>query len=147
MNGKRTRIRHDQRHQRGTAVVEMAVVTPLLLALVFGVIEFGWVFMVRQTLANAAREGCRTAVLQNSTSQQVADRVDSFMSSAGLTNYTLDYTPSNPPNDVIETVHITIPYQDISLVGSFFGPINFDLGSTCTMRKEGVATANPGGGG
>ena len=33
--------------RRGAAVVEMAVVTPLLLTLLFGVIEFGWVFMVK----------------------------------------------------------------------------------------------------
>jgi Flp pilus assembly protein TadG len=134
------------RHRhRATAIVEMAVVTPLLLTLVFGVIEFGWVFMVRQSLTNAAREGCRVAVLQNSTESQVLARVDSYMAGTGLTGYSVDYTPSNPPATVVETVRVSIPYADISLVGSFFGPIDFDLGSTCSMRKEGVASAGAGG--
>lgn len=131
--------------QRAAAVVEMAVVTPLLLTLVFGVIEFGWVFMVRQSLTNAAREGCRVAVLQNSSSDQVHARVESYMAGTGLTGYSVDYTPSSPPGTVVETVRVSIPYVDVSLVGSFFGPIDFDLGSTCSMRKEGVGSANPGG--
>ena len=52
------------RKARGAAVVEFAVVLPLLLTILFGIIEYGWVFMVRQTLQTAAREGARVAVLQ-----------------------------------------------------------------------------------
>ncbi len=50
--------------KRAAAVVEMAVVTPLLLTLLFGVIEFGNSFMFRQILTNAAREGARTSAIQ-----------------------------------------------------------------------------------
>ena len=51
------------RWRRAAAAVEMAVVTPLLLAVLFGIIEFGWLFTVQHTLVNAAREGARTGVL------------------------------------------------------------------------------------
>ena len=51
--------------ERGAAVVEMAVVTPLLLTLLFGVIEFGNSVMFRQILTNAAREGARTSAIQS----------------------------------------------------------------------------------
>ena len=43
----RHRVGSSARRRRGVAVVELAVVLPLLLALVFGIIEFGWVFMIR----------------------------------------------------------------------------------------------------
>ena len=64
--------------RRAAAVVEMAVVTPLLVTLLFGIMEFGRRFMVYQTLVQAAREGCRTAVLQGSTEQDIRTRVASI---------------------------------------------------------------------
>jgi Flp pilus assembly protein TadG len=48
-----------QRGERGVALVEAAIVTPLLLLLVFGIIEFGFLFKDSLTLANASRAGAR----------------------------------------------------------------------------------------
>jgi len=45
---------------RGTAVVEMAVVFPLFILLVFGLVEFVRMGMVKQALSDAARAGCRS---------------------------------------------------------------------------------------
>jgi Flp pilus assembly protein TadG len=52
-----TSLRH--RDQRGVALVEAAIVTPLLLLLVFGIIEFGFLFKDSLTLANSSRAGAR----------------------------------------------------------------------------------------
>ncbi len=121
----------------GAAVVELAVVLPLLLTLVFGIIEFGWVFMVRETLTNASREGCRVAVLQGSTEQNIRDQVAACMAPAGLDTHTVQISRSSPgsPN---ETVKVLIPYADISLLGGYFGPTDFNLAATTVMRKEGA---------
>jgi hypothetical protein len=48
------------RSERGAAMVEMAVVMPLLLLLVFGIIEFGLLFRERLTIASAASSSART---------------------------------------------------------------------------------------
>ena len=129
-----------RKRRRGAAVVEFAVVLPLLLTVLFGIIEYGWVFMVRQTLQTAAREGCRLAVLQTSVSPytNVLRRVSDVMAPTGLNTYsvTMSHATSSDP---VETVTITIPYNDVSLMGGFFGTHNYDLGGTCTMRKEGMA--------
>lgn len=127
----------DGHRARGAAIVEFAVVLPLLLTILFGIIEYGWVFMVRQTLQTAAREGCRTAVLQSTQSpyQEVLDRVSQVMSPTGLT-YTVNMTHASGASP-IETVTVTVPYNDVSLMGGFFGTHNYDLGGTCSMRKEG----------
>jgi len=122
---------------RGAAVVELAVVLPLLLTIVFGIIEFGWIFMVRETLTNASREGCRVAVLQGSTDQNINDQVATSIAGAGLTGYTVGITHSTPGNPT-ETVKVSIPYSKVSLVGSYFGPTNFNLSATTFMRKEGA---------
>ena len=120
-----------------SATVEMAVVTPLLLTMLFGIIEYGWVFSVRQALTTAAREGARTAALPGSTEDDITDRVATFLSPFGLTTYSIDMTHSTP-DEPAETVQLTIPYGDVTLLGSFFGDTDFDLGAVCSMRKEGV---------
>ena len=51
---------HGKRRERGAAMVEMAVVMPLLLLLVFGIIEFGLLFRERLTIASAASSAART---------------------------------------------------------------------------------------
>ena len=122
---------------RGAAAVELAVVLPLLLTLVFGIIEFGWVFMVRETLTNSSREGCRVAVLQGSTEQDIRDRVAASMNPTGLSTYTVQISRSSPGNPD-ETVKVLIPYADVSLLGGYFGPTDFNLGATTVMRKEGA---------
>lgn len=53
--------------QRGAAAVEFAIVTPVLLLMLFGMIDFGVVMGAQSVVANAAREGARTAALGGST--------------------------------------------------------------------------------
>ncbi len=132
------RTRRDRTaRRRGAAVVEMAVVTPFLLTLVFGIIEFSWAMSVQQTLTNAAREGCRTAVIKGTTEQDVLDRVDNYMGLSGLEGYWVNLDRSEP-NDPTETVTVSIYYGNISLVGGYF-PIleSKTLTGACAMRKEG----------
>ena len=45
--------RRRQDNERGAALVEMALVTPLLVLLVFGILEFGLAFRDRLTVSNA----------------------------------------------------------------------------------------------
>ena len=131
--------RRGRQRSRAAAVVEFAVVLPLLLTILFGIIEYGWIFMVRQTLQTAAREGCRVAVLQSSTAPYAAatDRVSQVMSPTGLA-YTLTMTHAGAGNPV-ETVKVAVPFADVSLMGNFFGPREGNLAGTCSMRKEGFS--------
>lgn len=124
---------------RGAAVVEFAVVLPLLLTILFGIIEYGWVFMVRQTLQTAAREGARIAILQTSEEPYAAvlTRVAGVMEPTGLSTYTVTMTHATAV-DPVETVTVTIPYNQVSLMGGFFGTHDYDLGGSCSMRKEGM---------
>src|SRR5512137_1911949 len=75
----------DLRHKRrGAAVVEMAVVTPLLLLILFGIMEFGWVFMMEQTITNATREAARVGILQGATHTDIQNRFAQAMAPTGL---------------------------------------------------------------
>lgn len=52
-----------RRRQRGAAVAEFAITLPIFLALVLGVIEYGYYFYVSVSANNAAREGARQCTL------------------------------------------------------------------------------------
>ncbi len=119
-------------------MVEFAVVLPVLLAILFGIIQYGWVFMVRQTLQTAAREGCRLAVLQTSEEPyaNVTARVAEVMGPTGLTPV-VDITPATDTDPTVK-VEVSVPYDDASLMGDFFGVHDYDLVGSCSMRKEGV---------
>ena len=129
--GKKSRNR-----RRATAAVELAVVMPFLLLMLFGIVEFGWIFTIRQGLVTAAREGARTAALPGATETDVASRISEFMTNLGVTGYT--YTLTSDPVAETETVVVTVPYSQVTLVGGWFDLQDFNLGATCSMRKENV---------
>ncbi len=128
------RQRSDRRRRAG-AIVEFAVVLPLLLTILFGIIEYGWVFGVRQTLQHAAREGARRAIISTSTEAEVNAIVDSALLAAHISGYSTTLTHGAEP-DCVETVQISIPYNDVSLVGGFFGTHDYNLVGSASMRRE-----------
>jgi len=86
---------------RGNAVIEAALVLPILLVLAFGTVEFGYFFYLRHNLQGAAREGVRAAIIASATNSDVNSAVASAMTSYGLQN--CGYTVSISPNDVSKT--------------------------------------------
>lgn len=60
----RGRARRDERRdERGAAAVEFALILPLLMVLVFGIINYGDMLSVRQSVSQAASEGARAAAV------------------------------------------------------------------------------------
>jgi Flp pilus assembly protein TadG len=54
---------------RGAAAVEFALIVPILLILVFGIVDFGLAMFSQNMVGNAAREGARTASLGGTQAQ------------------------------------------------------------------------------
>jgi hypothetical protein len=138
---KRRRGHPLNRHaRRGAVVVEFAVVLPLLALLVFGIIEFGHVFFVRQGLINAARVGARTATLCMDDDQRgplVVARVQQALANGGLSGYNIaiDYVLQPPPSNA-HVVTVSVPYSEVTLLGAFFAFSDFTLRSSCAMFGE-----------
>jgi Flp pilus assembly protein TadG len=59
--------------QNGAAAVEMALLLPILIILIFGAIEFGVFMYDQQVLTNASREGARAGIVQQSPSVTVGE--------------------------------------------------------------------------
>ncbi|MEO9324901.1 TadE family protein [Nocardioides sp. C4-1] len=79
------RRRRGQRSERGAAALEFALVMPFLLLLVFGIISYGMMLSLRQSMSQAATEGARAAAVTLNASQKqtegyasVNDALNSF---------------------------------------------------------------------
>jgi Flp pilus assembly protein TadG len=68
--------------QEGTTTVEFALVAPVLLVLLFGIMEFGLVYKDALAISQAAREGARAGAVGN-TIETISARV--IASAPGLT--------------------------------------------------------------
>ena len=112
-------------------MVEFAIITPLLLLLVFGIIEFGRAYNAQNTLTHAAREGAREyAISQDplageATAKAAATSLDSSLITATLSAC----DPGLPASITLE-----YPFQ---LRIAFFPVTNFTMQSQGVMRCGG----------
>lgn len=60
------------RRQKGAALVEFALVLPLLCLFLFGIVQFGIVYDKQQSINSAAREGARHGALDETTLEDIA---------------------------------------------------------------------------
>jgi len=121
------------------AAVEFAVVAPVFLLMVFGMIEYGRMVMVYQVITNASREGARVAVLDGATTASVTAAVNSYMTSAMITGQTVAVTP-NPPSGAAYgapvTVTVSIAFNQVSWLPSPMYLGGKTLTSATVMRRE-----------
>ena len=71
--------------ESGAELIEFALVLPLLLLVLLGIIDFGFLFQRYEVVTNAAREGARVAVLPGYGDADVQPRVDQYLTAGGLT--------------------------------------------------------------
>lgn len=68
------------RRERGAAIVEMAMILPVIILLLFGVIEMSWLFAQANDIRHGAREGARLAAVNfgdvTAIGTEVCDRMD-----------------------------------------------------------------------
>jgi Flp pilus assembly protein TadG len=81
-----------RRSEQGAAAVELALVFPVLLLLVCGVVDFGRAYNAQITLATAARESVRVWALGGTTAQ-VQDRATAAAPGMTVTATVISGTP------------------------------------------------------
>ena len=125
------------RGERGQAMVETAIVLPVVILLVFAVLDAGRIFSAWIVVTNGAREGARAAAVRENQADILA-RIDIAM--AGVDNYTpsITTTDGNIPGPSGTPVTVNVD-SDITLVtplmAQFFGALVTVTGSA-TMQLE-----------
>lgn len=110
------------RSERGAAAVEFALVVPILLILLLGVIEFGRVFNVQLQLTAAARESVRVMAIEKQPALATSKAVAAASGlSPALSPANVRVSPSScsstPGADVDVTVTVT---YSVSLLSGLF---------------------------
>ena len=70
--------------RRAAAAVEFAVVVPLLLMFLLGIVEYGRLLMAAQITTNGSREGARYAVQADVTPDEVSAYTRTYLAQAGI---------------------------------------------------------------
>ncbi len=139
-------FKNGRRIANGAAAVEFALIAPLFLIMLGGIIEFGQAFKVEHLLSNACRRGARSAIFSGSTTDQVQSNVkqqceamlrvkSSDVTVNVLVNGTNADLSSAVKGDQID-VQVSIPYSKASI--GFFTQLfkNASLSSTCILEHE-----------
>lgn len=132
------------RDEGGASMVEMALVLPLLLIMLFGIIEASWAFAQQNDVRHGAREGARVAAVDigdaAAVGQVVCDRMDIVNPASGVT---VDLAPltSDGSTGGLATIRVEANLQSLTgFFPSFFGGT---VSSEVEFRTERPATTDP----
>lgn len=123
----------------GAAVVEFAIVGPLLVLLTMGMMEVGRAMMVKQIMVNISREGARLASLQSASTQQVTALVEEQLVASSINGATVVLTPSSiesAASGTKVTVSISVEANKVSWIPNPVFTLNKNITAATSMRRE-----------
>jgi Flp pilus assembly protein TadG len=147
------------RGERGASLVEFALVLPVLIILIFGIIDFGFAFNSYIELRSGSREGARLAAVNNGCNTAASGcatggpaQKDALVTATrarttGLANSSdvkVGFSfPDAGAKNVGNNVEVCLVYPFQSVTG-LFNFLNTDLKSKAVMRLEQTATFDAG---
>jgi Flp pilus assembly protein TadG len=127
------KLHNRRRTDTGAAAVEFAIILPLLVMLVFGIIEFGRGYNAKVSLTHAAREGARALAVGTADDDGVKTVIKDSVGS--LDPEKIEFSAFDNPCTNGEPTKVTLTYQ-FKLNIPFLPTPDFDLESTGVMRCE-----------
>jgi Flp pilus assembly protein TadG len=137
----RNDLRRSAWQRRGQALVEFALILPVILLLVVGMLEFARAWNLHQVMTDAAREGARRAVLANSVMDQDSVRAAMWRHlaqfgydpgySSVMSGTTITPIDSFKQSGANITIQLSLPYRFFILPG-----MAITMRTAFTMRNE-----------
>jgi hypothetical protein len=125
-----------KKQENGQALVEMALILPILIMLIFGAVEIGRICFVQITINNAARAGVRVASI-GATDTKITETVDENLH-LDTTLRTVEILPAEDQRSSGEEVTVDVSYPVtliFPLIDTFISN-PYIVNATYTMRLE-----------
>ncbi len=134
------RTRFGKKSERGAAAMELALLLPVISALIFGAVDFGRMLWFQEVLVNATREGARRAILFNTpyTQGQIAGFVSQSLQAGGVPTAGLQVTVNglNAASGNPVVVQANVPWNYIVIDSLVPGLSSTQLNANVTMLHE-----------
>ena len=137
-------VKKRPRSESGEALLEIALVLPILLLLSLGMLDFGRAFHIKSIVDQAAREAARVAAVSgNPVDIALAQtRGDYVLNQSGIPGNHTVVTPMAPDKTVTATVTYRFEFVTPGLYAVFSNGLNdpggIDMTGRCVMRVEGI---------
>lgn len=129
---------NQKRRSKGQSLVETAIILPIVLLLIMGIIDFGLLFNNYILISNASREGARKAAL-GGTDSEVVQIIENMTTTLDLSKMTINISPSFGSRGHGTEVKVSIAYDSkliTPLIDNFFPGGVATLKNTSIMRVE-----------
>jgi len=123
--------------QKGQSIVETALILPIIILILTGIIDFGLMFNNYLVITNASREAARNAAV-GATDAEIAIMVSNMTSSLDATKLSTSIYPGQALRKKGDEVVVTIEYDNALLtpIISSIIPNPMHLEAKTTMRME-----------
>lgn len=121
----------------GQSLVEMAIILPILLTLLMGMVEFGRVFSSYLVMENLSRDAARFGVVGH-TDQEIRDLIAAENPLLRADRLVIDISPSESMRERGDSLTVSMDYtiDIITPIMSDLLPNPFPLTTSCTMMVE-----------
>lgn len=125
------------KNNRGQAIVELAILLPVLLLILMSIFEFGRVFNAYMIISHASREGARVGSV-GGTDTQIELAISNATPTLDASNMTIFIVDSGGSRNRGDSITVSINY-DVDLITPLIGNIvgnTIELGVSTVMRIE-----------
>ncbi len=132
-------VRRIRKNESGASLVEFGIIAMLLFSLIFGIIEFGWIFNGYVTLTSAAQEGARKAIVMNSGEADKAEIIKTVQNHAKifkLSDVEGEDISIHIAPEVGEETSVSVSGELDLLIAFPPLPQTITLSTTATMQQE-----------
>ncbi len=131
-----------QTSEKGQALVEFALIVPIMMLIFCAIVDFGWVFLNQLSATSLAREGARAGIICANDvdfTQKVKNKIHSTSTIIDDSRAVITVSLSNPSHPSNGDVEVEIEYEVSMLTPMgilFFGANEYTVRAECTMRVE-----------
>ena len=126
-----------EKHESGQAMVEFALILPVFIAILFGILEFGVYFSHSLSVVSAAREGAREGIVCASDADfnsRVKTKVQNSAPNLDASNLNISVSKVGSSGDQDVVVSLDYAEKTLTPIGKLLWGSEYHVTSSCRMK-------------